>query len=87
MEPAGRFDDQVDFVTSALPPEKQGRRPSMVQIGFGCLGNHMIFKKGSPKGVGGYLGRFPDTKQVAQQTGVVKVELGTFNHPLVEVAG
>ena len=84
-EPAGLFDEQVDFMAGSVAPEINGWCPAMVQISFGRFRDNVVFEKCAAKGMCRDLGRLPDTQQMAKQPGVVEVEFRAFNHPFVEI--
>lgn len=52
-------------MAGAVSPEKQGRRPAVVKIGFGCFRNDIIFENGAAKGMNGDLSGLPDAQQAA----------------------
>ena len=57
----------------------------MMQIGLSRFSDHMVFENGAAQRMVHDLSGLPDAQQVAQQPGIVEVELGTLDHPLVEI--
>ena len=62
-----------------VSPEVERRRFTPIDKGFEEFGNNICFEDSPPHGVIGQVGRLADTEQVAQQTRVEKIKLGTFD--------
>ena len=57
----------------------------MVQIGLGDLCHHIVLENCPPERVRYDLGSLTQAEELAEEARVVEVELGAFDHPLVEV--
>ena len=79
------FDQEVDFVPCPVAPEENRRCSSVVQIGLGDLCDYVVLENRPPERMRYDLGGLTDAQKLAEQACVVEVELGAFDHPLVEV--
>jgi hypothetical protein len=79
------LDKEVDLMACPIAPEEYGRRSPVVQIGLRNFCNHVVLKNRPPEWVRDDLDSLTDTKKLTKQSCVVEVELGAFDHPLLEV--
>lgn len=75
-----RIDQDVHFVARPIPPEIKRRRFTTMGKGLEEFGNHIRFKDSPSQGVIGQISRFADTEEIAQQTGIEKIEFRIVPH-------
>lgn len=80
-----RIDQDVHFVARPIPPEIKWRRFTTMGKGLEEFGNHIRFKDSPSQGVIGQIGRLADTEEIAQQTGIEKIEFWTLDDSFGEI--
>ena len=68
-----------------VTPEIERRRIPAMSKCLEKLGNHIGLKDCPPHGVFGNIGRFPEAEQIAQKTGIQKIEFWALDQALGKV--
>ena len=85
-ELGGVFEQQIHFVAGPVAPEIKVGGQTVIEPGFERFTHHPVLEQRTPLRMGVELSGLPDGQQPDRQSRVVKIQLGRFDQPFVEIA-